>query len=444
MTESAEFKAGWDAPGVDPALLKAMVLIFVELMLVTAIALFFSTFSTPLLSAALTFGLYIVGHFNADLKNFEQVVDSTRRDWLARGRLLRAAGPLGVRRQDRRSSTACRCAAGYLASTAVYGVLYIAARAPARDVHLLAAGLQVTPAAATRHRGRGRRASSLRPRSPCRSSAIGSIRSTDRRHRAASCTCSPARRMERMALEFDALAADVYWIRAHSALRRRAAHQAPSRGNYELLYPLLDLTTTLDPYFTIAYRFGAIFLSEPFPGGPGVPIRRSAAAKGHEGRSRPSGSTTTTSASSITGTCRTTRPPPRGSSAPRSSRGAELAGAARGRDAQPAAIAHRRALWQQILQSDQEWLRRTPSAALQQLDALDQIDQLRARRAEQSAAGRRASTRGAWLISQRALPGSSARSTRHAVRDRPDDGQGQRVGVVGAAPMPENPERPPS
>ena len=64
-TESAEFQAAWDAPGIDPALLKAVFLIFVELMLITALALFFSTFSTPLLSAALTFGLYIVGHFNA-------------------------------------------------------------------------------------------------------------------------------------------------------------------------------------------------------------------------------------------------------------------------------------------------------------------------------------------------------------------------------------------
>ena len=40
---------------------------------------------------------------------------------------------------------------------------------------------------------------------------------------------------------------------------------------YPLLYPLLDLTTTLDPRFNIAYRFGAIFLAEPYPGGPGRP-----------------------------------------------------------------------------------------------------------------------------------------------------------------------------
>ena len=75
----------WDAPALDPALLKAIGLIFVELMLVTAIALFFSTFSTPILSAALTFGLFIVGHFSTDLRNFEQVVDSPAAARLARG-----------------------------------------------------------------------------------------------------------------------------------------------------------------------------------------------------------------------------------------------------------------------------------------------------------------------------------------------------------------------
>ncbi len=45
----------WDAPALDPALLKAVGLILVELMLVTSIAVFFSTFSTPMLSAAFTF-----------------------------------------------------------------------------------------------------------------------------------------------------------------------------------------------------------------------------------------------------------------------------------------------------------------------------------------------------------------------------------------------------
>jgi len=80
-----EIARAWDAPAADPALLKALALILVELMLVTAVALFFSTFSTPILSAALTFGFFIVGHFSGDLRNFKDVVDSAAAASLARG-----------------------------------------------------------------------------------------------------------------------------------------------------------------------------------------------------------------------------------------------------------------------------------------------------------------------------------------------------------------------
>ena len=68
----------------------------------------------------------------------------------------------------------------------------------------------------------------------------------------------------------DALAADVYWIRALQHYGGDRLSKTRER-KYEQLYPLLDLTTSLDPYFTIAYRFGAIFLSEAYPGGPGRP-----------------------------------------------------------------------------------------------------------------------------------------------------------------------------
>jgi Cu-processing system permease protein len=69
-------RASWPAPAMDPRLLIAIVLIVAELALVTAIALFFSTFSSPLLSTVLTLGLWVAGHFNADLRNFGAVVDS--------------------------------------------------------------------------------------------------------------------------------------------------------------------------------------------------------------------------------------------------------------------------------------------------------------------------------------------------------------------------------
>jgi ABC-type transport system involved in multi-copper enzyme maturation permease subunit len=74
----------WDAPALDPRLLQATGLIFVELLVVTGIALFFSTFSTPILSAALTFGLVVVGHFSSDLRNLQDVVESPFAQWIAR------------------------------------------------------------------------------------------------------------------------------------------------------------------------------------------------------------------------------------------------------------------------------------------------------------------------------------------------------------------------
>ena len=75
----------------------------------------------------------------------------------------------------------------------------------------------------------------------------------------------------RIMLSFTDLAADVYWMRAvvHYGSERRSQ----GTGRFELLYPLLDMATTLDPLFDVAARMGAIFLSEGYPGGPGRPDR---------------------------------------------------------------------------------------------------------------------------------------------------------------------------
>jgi tetratricopeptide (TPR) repeat protein len=74
----------------------------------------------------------------------------------------------------------------------------------------------------------------------------------------------------RLALSFDALAADVYWMRAIQYFGGTRLSES-QKSSYELLYPLLDLATSLDPYFSVAYRFGAFFLSEEPPLGPGRP-----------------------------------------------------------------------------------------------------------------------------------------------------------------------------
>ena len=76
--------------------------------------------------------------------------------------------------------------------------------------------------------------------------------------------------MTRLALSYDALLADVYWIRAVQHYGGTKLSTDPDK-KYDLLYPLLDLTTSLDPRFNVAYTFGSIFLSEPPPGGPGRP-----------------------------------------------------------------------------------------------------------------------------------------------------------------------------
>ncbi len=66
--------------GVKPAemlhLIPAVYLIFLALALTTAVALVFSTFSTPALSAVFTLFLWAIGHFNGDLLNFGRLTKS--------------------------------------------------------------------------------------------------------------------------------------------------------------------------------------------------------------------------------------------------------------------------------------------------------------------------------------------------------------------------------
>ena len=118
-------QSAWDAPALDPALLKAIGLILIELLLVTAIALFFSTFSTPILSAALTFGFFVAGHFSTDLRNFDQVVNSPAAVRLARGLywVLPNLGQFDVKSQVVHGQPVPM---GYMALTAAYAALYTA------------------------------------------------------------------------------------------------------------------------------------------------------------------------------------------------------------------------------------------------------------------------------------------------------------------------------
>jgi tetratricopeptide (TPR) repeat protein len=186
--------------------------------------------------------------------------------------------------------------------------------------------------------------------------------------------------LSKAALSYDALLADVYWIRAiqHFGGTRRSSD--PTK-NYDLLYPLLDITTTLDPYFNIAYRFGAIFLAEPFPGGAGQPaLALTLLEKGM--KASPERWQYLQDAGFVCywslGDYKT--------AAAWFEKASEIPGApwwlkalsavtrAQGGDRRGS-----RQLWQQILETaDNQWLGNEAARRLVQLDALDQIDQLQA------------------------------------------------------------------
>ena len=184
--------------------------------------------------------------------------------------------------------------------------------------------------------------------------------------------------LRRLAVAYQTLLADVYWIRAiqHYGGDRLSTD---NRQRYELLDPLLDITTTLDPRFMLAYRFGAIFLAEPYPGGPGRPDQAVALLrKGLQAdpskwqyvhdiafvyywqlRDTATAARWFERAAEIPGSPNWLRP----LAATLSIQGGDRAAS--------------RFLWRQLRDAaEQEWLRNLAERRLVQLDALDQIDRL--------------------------------------------------------------------
>lgn len=77
-----------------------------------------------------------------------------------------------------------------------------------------------------------------------------------------------ARAAKRLSLGYTGLMADLYWTRVVQYFGSK--HHAKSK-QYQLLEPLLDITTTLDPQLLVAYEFGSIFLAQQPPQGAGDP-----------------------------------------------------------------------------------------------------------------------------------------------------------------------------
>ena len=118
-------RASWASPATDPAMLKAIALIMIELLLVTAIALFFSTFSSPFLSAMLTLAVWVIGHFNQDLRDFGATISSPVAASLARG-LYYVVPNFAAFDVKLQAVHAQPIPFSYLALTSLYGITYVA------------------------------------------------------------------------------------------------------------------------------------------------------------------------------------------------------------------------------------------------------------------------------------------------------------------------------
>ncbi|HTG92344.1 MAG TPA: ABC transporter permease [Pyrinomonadaceae bacterium] len=114
--------------GWDPLVLviwPAMLLIYLELMILTAVALLFSSFSSPALSALLTFFVFIIGHFSADLKSLATSMGSPGARWLFAS-LYYVLPNLSNYSFITPAAHGQAPAAGFVAMTMLYGVCYIA------------------------------------------------------------------------------------------------------------------------------------------------------------------------------------------------------------------------------------------------------------------------------------------------------------------------------
>jgi tetratricopeptide (TPR) repeat protein len=107
----------------------------------------------------------------------------------------------------------------------------------------------------------------------CISGSMLLLRQVDRVRRGATLEevlyISSPKTLKRFSLGYDGLMADIYWTRAVQYFGGKQHIQY--RGRYELLWPLLNITTQLDPHLIPAYAFGQTFLSAKPPEGAGTP-----------------------------------------------------------------------------------------------------------------------------------------------------------------------------
>lgn len=108
---------------IYPSLLQAAQLIFIELLIVTATALLFSTFTTPSLSAMFTIGLYVVGHLSSDLRGLAVASTSEIMKTVTTG-LYYVVPNLEMLNLKGQAAAGIPVALSYQAIATAYGLLY--------------------------------------------------------------------------------------------------------------------------------------------------------------------------------------------------------------------------------------------------------------------------------------------------------------------------------
>ena len=221
-----------------------------------------------------------------------------------------------------------------------------------------------------------------------------------------------------------------------SKLRRHASRgmkngvmPAPGSGrySYDLLYPLLDVATTLDPSFNIAYRFGATFLAEGYPNGPGRPDQAVALLDKGFANNPGKWQYSTTRRSSTTG--RSGLPAGRGTGSPRPRRvpssPAWMPGLAAFMMGQGGDRRSSRFLWQQLRDSGRAATAcaKTREFHLQQLDVADVADRLTTLLRQYVSRDRRSPHQLRAADSRRLAARATDGSRRRSHHDRLDDDQ---------------------
>jgi Cu-processing system permease protein len=105
------------------SLFQAVELILVEILLVTALAMFFSTFSSPTLSAIMTISFYVIGHLTGDLKRIAEKTQSPPTEYIMTA-LYYVCPNLEALNIKGQAASGVLMSSGYQLTATAYGLLY--------------------------------------------------------------------------------------------------------------------------------------------------------------------------------------------------------------------------------------------------------------------------------------------------------------------------------